>query len=152
MIFPVFVESTVILYKNLEDLFKESTLIVKGTVTDLRYEWNPEHTLITSYITIFVKEQYKGTPPKQTVVIKQIGGELDGYFTEVIGAPKFKVGEEIVIFLEPSENDFYHVHGMFQGKYKIEEGKARHIDDSRTLPLEDFESKINELVKKHLGR
>jgi len=149
---PLPTESTVMLYKNLKDLANESSLIVKGIVIDIQCKWNPEHTLIISYITIAVKEQYKGLQYKQTVIIEQIGGELDGFFTRVVGAPEFKVGEEVVLFLEPSENDFYHVHGMFQGKYKIEGGKAKHLDDKRTLPWEDFERKIKDVIKEQLGR
>lgn len=147
LILPFSIESTTMLYKNFEDLSKESSLIIKGTVIDIQCEWNPEHTLIISYITVGIKEQYKGSQYKQTVMIKQLGGELDGYFTKVIGAPEFEVGEEVVLFLKPSENGFYHVHGMFQGKYKIEGGKAKHRDDQRTLRWEDFERKIKETIK-----
>jgi hypothetical protein len=41
---------------------------------------------------------------------------------------------------------------MFQGKYKIEGGKAKHLDDKRTLPWEDFERKIKDVIKEQLGR
>ena len=152
LVLPVHLESTVVVHKNLEDITKESSLIIKGTVTDILSEWNPEHTLIFSYITVAVNKQYKGKYYKQTVVIRQIGGNIDRYITEVSGAPKFTIGEEVVLFLKPGEGDFYYVNGMFQGKYKIEEGKAKHTDNKRTLPWQYFEQTIKDLVRQQQGQ
>ena len=146
--FPSGVDSTVVAFKSLEELTKESVMIVKGTVTDILTEWNSEHTLIISFVTIRIEKRYKGKIDitADTIVVRQIGGELEGYFTEVVGAPKFTVGEEVVLFLEPAENNFYHVFGMFQGKYRLEKGIGKNMDNQRSLPFEELDLKIKKFI------
>ena len=56
---------------------------------------------------------------EQTIVVREIGGELDGRITKVFGTPEFKDSERVLLFLEPAaQGGGYRTVDLFVGKFR----------------------------------
>jgi uncharacterized protein (DUF2141 family) len=104
---------------SLKDLAKKSDAIVLAVVEDetARYDANKE---IYTYISLRVLEPVKGPKKDEVITIRQIGGTVDKIASIVPGTPKFKKGEEVVLFLTKKDGAGYPwVMGLQQGKYSV---------------------------------
>jgi len=72
-----------------------------------------------------VQEVLKGNLTQRRIVLKQPGGEFGNRGTLVFGAPQFKVGENVVLYLDTWRDGSLRVHQMSLGKFSI-------IDDPST--------------------
>lgn len=115
--------ATQVQVQSVEELGKTSERIVRATVTSVRPYWNDTHTRILTETTVRVSEDYKGAGPA-TVRLVQFGGAVDGVRMTVAGSLDWNVGEEVVLFLQPSLPDRHRVNGFNQGKYSIERDPA----------------------------
>lgn len=118
-VFSTVTDATQIRYKSVEQLGSESSDVVRGKVTSVQSYWNPQHTKIFTETIITVDESYKGSGDS-VVRLMQLGGEVDGIRVTVHGALKWQMDEEVVVFLEPYENETFHVSGFSQGKFAVE--------------------------------
>jgi hypothetical protein len=112
-------DATQVRYKSVEQLGSESAAVVRGKVTSVQPFWNAKRTKIFTETTIEVDESYKGSD-QGVVRLLQLGGEVDGIRVTVHGALKWRIDEEVVVFLEPYQNGAYHVSGFSQGKFEVE--------------------------------
>ncbi len=145
---------------SLRDLAKKSDAIVLAVVEDetARYEANKE---IYTYVSLRVLEPVKGPKKDEVITIRQIGGTVDKIASIVPGTPKFKKGEEVVLFLTKKDGAGYPwVMGLQQGKYSVTTdeqgskhvrnefdeglslvtpgGKAREAEAGKAQPLQSF--------------
>lgn len=95
---PVIAWATTIQVLSLEKLTRSSSVILRGKVTKIESFWNKDRTAIYSRISLQREEELKGTTQAEVQVFLP-GGTVDGRTTIVIGAPEFKEGEEVVLFL-----------------------------------------------------
>lgn len=106
---------------SLEQLSSAAPLIVRGhcqgsIVSSVRGEiWT-----ITSFE---VREVWKGTAPA-VVRVRLLGGRTAELTSHVEGVPRFRVGEDAVLFLEPLRRGDYSVAGWAQGTFRIQRGGA----------------------------
>ena len=79
---------------------KRAVLIVAGKVSDIQYAYNSGY--IYTDVTITVSKTLKGQPniDKDTVRFRIEGGIWGNTLSEVSTTPKFKLGQELIIFLE----------------------------------------------------
>ncbi len=110
--------ATVMLKQSVADLTGNADNIVVGKVIKIKSEWNLKRTKIFTYTTIEVTTEVKGVNETKTVVIREIGGEVDGRRLFVAGSAQYSEGEEVVLFLNKLENSYRTV-GMTQGKYNV---------------------------------
>jgi hypothetical protein len=106
---------------TLADLCKNSTLIVHGTVASRHVRW--EGTTIVTDWTIRPFETLKGTAGK-SVNATVPGGHIGGITMHAGEAPRFRVGEEVVLFLRFGTGAC-DVYGWFRGKYTVIDGRIR---------------------------
>jgi len=66
-------------------------------VAAVRVAWDAEHENIWTHYQIVLDEVLKGSPGR-TLEIQEPGGELDGIRMEIIGTPRYELGEEVVVF------------------------------------------------------
>ena len=114
--------ATTVIKLSVDQLAYESDLIVRGVVTAKESAWNEKRTRIYTHTTLDVSQLIKSKLPHQSkVVIRQIGGEVDGLVQHVSGNAEFNQGEEVLVFLEkhPTANVMV-VMGMAQGKFSID--------------------------------
>lgn len=127
-VFAATASATTVVRLSLKDLAKKSDAIVLARVDDQvsRYEQNKE---IYTYYTLHVLEPVKGAKGEQTITIRQLGGIVDNIASVVPGMPRFKNGEEVVVFLTQKDATGYPwVMGLEQGKYTViqdEKGQKR---------------------------
>lgn len=110
---------TQIEYRSPTDLGRESSLVVRGRVTAVRSFWNTTGTKVFTEAMVIVDETYKGSRTG-SVSVRQLGGVVGHVRVNVDGAPVWKEGEEVLLFLEPFDGASYQVAGFSQGKYTIE--------------------------------
>jgi hypothetical protein len=93
--------ATTVLDLPMTELAKHSTTIIRGVVISQKPGWDREHKNIVTRIRVRVEETLRGTvKARRQVVVEQAGGELDDVGQSVEGSASFKVGEEVLLFLE----------------------------------------------------
>lgn len=115
-------QATVLAPLDTRALTSRADRIVLGTVESQAARWTDDHDAIYTDVTVRVSESYKGRlAPGQTLVVRRLGGEVDGVGMRVFGAASFAVGEEVVLFVEARGSASYPV-GMTQGKLHVSRG------------------------------
>ncbi len=96
-----------------------SELVVEGRVSEVRSFWNASGTKILTETRIEVAQSHK-VIANNSLRIGQLGGEVDGVRMSVAGSLSWRLGEEVLVFLERMKSDDYRVSGFSQGKFLIE--------------------------------
>jgi hypothetical protein len=118
--------ATTLLAMDVPGLARGADAVVHGSVTRLDSHWTGDHLRIVTDIELEVTEALKGSVPKRLTVV-QPGGVVGDIGQTVSGLASFKLGEEVVVFLERRAGDSFLVSGMAQGKFRVErssDGKA----------------------------
>lgn len=125
--------ATTMLAVDVPMLARGADAIVRGSVTRMDSHWTGDHLRIVTDVEIDVGEAMKGQVPSRVTVV-QPGGVVGDIGQTVSGLASFKVGEEVVLFLERRAGDSFLVSGMAQGKFRVErssDGKAAYaVPDS----------------------
>lgn len=117
--------ATTLLAQDVPALTGASAVVLRGTVVSSHARWTGDGARIMTETTLSVSERWKGEAPA-TVVVQQPGGEVGDVGQLVHGVARFRVGEDVVVFLE-ARGPRYLVTGMVQGKFLVEkssDGKA----------------------------
>ncbi len=118
-----------------------------------------------------VREVWKGSAPA-VVRVRLLGGRTAELTSHVEGVPRFRVGEDVVLFLGPLRRGDYSVAGWAQGTFRIQRGgaeasllvtqdtaafapaafaggsaaRAAQSDAVRGMPLEEFRRRVGESI------
>jgi hypothetical protein len=111
--------ATQVVYKSPQDLGRDAELVVRGHVQDVESYWNPAHTKIFTRTRVSVDETYKGDA-RPTIDLVQMGGIVGNVKVTVHGTIAWRVGEEVLLFVEPYDAGRYQISGFFQGRFKIQ--------------------------------
>lgn len=133
--------ATTVIPMSIEDLVRGSTAVVEGTAGQSWSQWNPEHTIISTYTRFRVLRSLKGAAV-QDVLVKQMGGSAGGYQQKVAGVRMFRAGDAAVLFLRPSvANDGTMViTGLMQGNFRIESSRSGEATVTNGVPaVESFQ-------------
>lgn len=99
---------------------RESALVVRGNVVDTWAAWDDAHEVIFTYATVRVHRYFGEATGPDTLVVREVGGTVDGYTQEAIGFPAIRAGEDVVLFLANWENSTdYRIHAFNQGKFLV---------------------------------
>ncbi|HZR30079.1 MAG TPA: hypothetical protein VFA71_14975 [Terriglobales bacterium] len=120
---------------SVEALTRNAALIMQGAATRSWSQWNDQHSLIYTYTEFTVARTLKGQAPTK-VVVKQLGGSVDGTTQHVSGVRYWPAGEEAVLFLRPSEaKDGTHVVvGLVQGNFRVRRLSSGEVRVSNGVP------------------
>lgn len=133
---------------RLADLTKEAEVIVVGKVTDVRAEWSSDKTRIFSKVSLSVDEYVKGETPGRTVVITQLGGEIDGVGELYTHTARFSRDEEVLVFVKKDGKHNLIVAGGEEGKFRVtkdERTGERMIPGGMTLKM--FTSRVKNILE-----
>ncbi|MFX0201012.1 MAG: hypothetical protein ACFFCW_33245 [Candidatus Hodarchaeota archaeon] len=128
-LFQVSAWATSIQVLSLEKLTQNSSDVIQGKVIKIESFWNKRRTAIYTRVTVSRGEVLKGSVPSEVAVFLP-GGTVGGRTTMVIGAPEFKHGQEVVLFLSratdykeevelPTPVVPFHLTDLFQGKFDV---------------------------------
>ncbi len=154
---------------SLEQLTAATPLIVRarcqGSIV------STEKSEIWTITSFEVHEVWKGSAP-QVVRVRLLGGRTAELTSHVEGVPRFRAGEDVVLFLAPSRGGNYSVTSWAQGTFRIHRAGAnaqlvvtqdtaafspaefigrsssRGVDGSavRGIPLEEFRRRVAESI------
>ncbi len=117
---PLRVGATSVVPPKFEELVNESDYIVRAVVKSVTSEWREKQgqRRIYTFVELEVREVIAGTPP-QPLVLRMLGGRVDGEELVIEGAPKFEVGQEDVLFIRGNGRQFYPLTAVMHGRYPI---------------------------------
>jgi hypothetical protein len=115
--------ATTVIPPTFDQLVSQAEFIFQGTVTDLRPEWMGEgaERHIVTFVTFSVDDPIKGAL-HQSYTIRMFGGTLDGQTIEVTDAPRFKIGDRDILFVEHNGTQFIPLVGIMHGRFRIQKG------------------------------
>jgi len=126
LIFPVLfslgfvANATTVIPPNFDELVGRAQIIFEGEVTALQSQWigeGAEHRIVT-FVTFKVDDTLKGDPGV-SYSIRMLGGTVDGRTMEVTDAPKFKVGDHDILFVENNGSQFIPLVGIMHGRFHV---------------------------------
>lgn len=116
---PLFVgiaAATSMVYMDLDRLASAATVIVRARCVGAQGQIEGgEIWTISQFESV---ESLKGMPPSQ-ITVRLIGGRAGHLVSTVDGVPRFRVGEEVVLFLEPVRTGEWSVTSWVQGTFRI---------------------------------
>jgi hypothetical protein len=120
----VALHATVIVPIEFRELVTIAPVIVHGRVVDVRSEWVDGRRAIETFVTIQADEYLKGNLG-ETVILRVPGGQMGRYRTVFVGAPEFRDGDEVVLFLKHAGPSYAYIIGLSQGAFRV-------VADART--------------------
>jgi hypothetical protein len=120
LVFPA-VDATTVIPPTFDELVTRAETIFEGTVTGMRSEWTGEgaNRHIVTYVTFKIDDAIKGKVGVD-YTIRMFGGTVDGQTIEVTDAPKFKVGDRDILFVENNGSQFIPLVGIMHGRFHVQ--------------------------------
>ena len=112
--------ATTVIPPTFDELVAQAETIFEGVVTDVTSQWVGEGAQrhIMSYVTFQVEDTLKGNPG-QKYTIRMLGGTVDGESMGVSDAPKFKVGDKDILFVQNNGSQFIPLVGIMHGRFHV---------------------------------
>lgn len=104
-----------------DELVKKAEFIFVCKVITIRSVWEGEgsNRCIKSYVTLEPLKVLKGNPATPYILV-MLGGTVGDKTLEIVDAPKFKIGETNLLFVEHNGTQFMPLVGIMHGFYKLE--------------------------------
>ena len=134
-------QATTVIPPTFDQLVGDAELIFQGTVTDVRSQWIGEgaERAVVSFITFQIEDALKGNPGG-SYTIRMLGGTIDGKTWEVTDAPRFKVGDRDILFVEHNNSQFVPLVGIMHGRFHVQQAEPNgpeSISKDNGAPLAD---------------
>lgn len=107
-----------VLPATFEELVNESVAVLHGRVREVDGRWTADRRTIQSTITLDVYTAFKGAD-LETATFVVPGGEAGGRILVMPGAPTFRVGDEVVVFLRGRAPTLPQPVGLSLGVYRV---------------------------------
>jgi hypothetical protein len=118
LFFTPSLSATVLLPAEFRDVVNGSQIIVYGRITSVRPQWIDGRRRIESLVTLEAADFYRGTPSR-TVTFRVPGGQVGRFKSITVGAPEFRSGDEVVLFLRAQGPAVPQVFGLNQGVFRV---------------------------------
>jgi hypothetical protein len=93
-----------IVARSVTELTNYSDVVVDGTVASVDCYWDDQGRIWTRAV-VTVRSALKGAPAEE-LIVRQLGGELDGLHMRVEGALQLTPGERLVLFAQAHEGAY----------------------------------------------
>jgi hypothetical protein len=102
------------------ELVKQAQTVFVGETIDMKSQWvsTSSGRVIVTLVTFKVERTLKGELGGQTV-LEFLGGTVGEDRLEVSGVPKFRVGDEDVLFVDETGRPLCPVVGLVHGRFRI---------------------------------
>ncbi len=117
--------ATTVIPPTFDELVSRAEVIFEGEVTNVQSQWigeGSEHRIVT-FVTFKVDDTLKGGPGT-SYSIRMLGGTVDGRTMEVSDAPKFKMGDHDILFVENNGHQFIPLVGVQHGRFRVQKDQA----------------------------
>jgi hypothetical protein len=118
-------EATTVIPPTFDELVDQAEVIFQGNVTNVSSQWVGEGAQrhIVSYATFNVEDALKGAPG-QSYTIRMLGGTVDGETMAVSDAPRFKVGDKDILFVQNNGSQFIPLVGIMHGRFHVQHDQS----------------------------
>ena len=115
--------ATTVIPLSVEELVQISSHIIEGRAVQSWSQWDANHNFILTYTKFQVQHTLKGQVG-QEIIVRQLGGTVDGITQTVSGIHHWRVGEQAVLFLRPGRimDGSLEVTGLVQGNFLVRTG------------------------------
>ena len=113
--------ATTVIPPTFDELVTQAEMIFEGTVTGTRSEWTGEgaNRHIVTYVTFKIDDAIKGAVGAE-YTIRMFGGTVGDQTIEVTDAPKFKMGDRDILFVEHNGSQFIPLVGIMHGRFHVQ--------------------------------
>jgi hypothetical protein len=159
------VRATVLVPADLSELARDARVIARGQVVAVDGQWTEDRRTVETVVTLETETYLKGNLDR-ILQFKVPGGTLGRFRNVVIGAPRFDVGQRVIVFLGANGPRLPFLLGLSQGVYRVDvapNGAAlvspppvlpgtrgalvRGTAARRPAPLADFERSVRTLAE-----
>lgn len=118
VILSVALQATVLVPIEFRELVSIAPVIVHGRVVDVRSALLDGRRSVETFVTVEAGDYLKGQlGPHFTIRVP--GGQVGRYRTVFVGAPEFRAGDELILFLQTPRASLPHIVGLSQGAFRI---------------------------------
>ncbi len=126
-------EATTLARMSVEQMSQVAQVIVRARCVENTTLWDAgEIWTLTSFE---VEDVWRGSPPAR-ITVRLLGGRVGNLTSNVSGVPRFRPGEEVVLFLERTRRGDFSVVSWEQGTFRI----SREIASGRNNVTQDTAS------------
>jgi hypothetical protein len=108
--------ATTLLRMSLSRLSQTAQVIVRARCVGSAASWDAGE--IWTFLSFDAEEVWKGSPPARFTV-RMLGGQVGNLTSSVSGVPRFSVGADVVLFLEPTPQGDFTIVGWQQGTFRV---------------------------------
>ncbi len=156
--------ATVLVPADLSELARDARVIARGAVVSVDAQWTEDRRTIETIVTLETETYLKGSLD-HVLQFKVPGGTLGRLRNVVIGAPRFEVGQRVIVFLGANGPRLPFLLGLSQGVYRVDVGPTgaamvspppvmpgtvgpivRGAASRQRAPLADFERSVRTLA------
>jgi hypothetical protein len=149
-----------------DQVAREAQYIVRGELGQTWSAWDDAHEVIFTYATVRVTRYFGETTGPDTIVIREVGGTVDGYTQQAIGFPVLRSGEQVVVMLAKTDDGAaYRIHAYNQGKFivrnrggievltedPVKQGEERSIDPRQRIRTESDDEIVGLTIAEFAG-
>lgn len=166
LLLPVSASATITQAIDFEDKVEHAASIVVGKCVAQESRWDTAKNWILTYSTFSVEKTLKGQPAQQITIVTP-GGTVGNLTQNVVGVPKFREGEENVVFVRNSQAGPTVLY-LEQGNYKVRKddrgdrvvepavsaavmvdtGRGTAVQPEGRRTLRDFEGAVRDSVRR----
>jgi hypothetical protein len=110
------VAATTLAHLSIEQMTAAASIVVRARCASTEARW--EDGEIWTFSTFETEEAWKGIAPS-ILSVRLIGGHAGHLISTVPGVPRFRRGEEVILFLEATRTDDFTVTSWAQGTFRI---------------------------------
>jgi len=119
------VQATTVIPPSFDQLVRNAEFIFEGTVSDTHSQWfgQGSERVIVTYVTFEVHQAIKGALRSQ-YTIRVLGGTVGQETAEVADAPRFKIGDHDILFVEHNGTQFVPLVGIMHGRFRVQKDSS----------------------------
>ena len=110
--------ATVLVPGTLNELVRDARVVVIGRVVEVRAQWTEGRRRVETVVVVEADAYLKGDYGPR-LAFKVPGGEMGRYRSVMVGAPVFREGDEVVLFLDADGPVLPHLVGFSQGVLRL---------------------------------
>ena len=141
------INATTVIPPTFDQLVNQAELIFQGTCTDVKSVWAGQggERHIETYVTFQVADNVKGDAGA-SYTIRMLGGTVGDETMLVTDTPKFRVGDNEILFVEHNFDQFVPLVGISHGRFHVQ----RDQETGRDIVVNHEGEPVRDLAK--LGR
>lgn len=170
-IFAAAARATTIQRMSLAKMAQAAPAIVRALCTGNSVAWDAGE--IWTFTSFTVEETWRGETPAR-ITVRLLGGSMGEITSHVSGVPRFRPGEDVVLFLQPTQRADFSVVSWEQGTFRIRGGpdgsgelvtqdtasfatfdpasRRFKVGGIHDMPLENFRARVQAAVRQAEGR